>query len=308
MMSMTGGEILRGCSRRSAMPVEVHYFAFDVGEIETVRKALLADCPEIAPFVVKGRMRGEIGVRREEGAPERAERAFSGRSREYSKHVQFLWSKKELEGAPWFNMWFGSSGAWEDAGLRHGNAPDLSDACPCCGAGWRPADRVITTRRIDGRVRMSTLITGELVVSSEIRESLLSEGIEGAEFLPLISGRKRARDTRTWVLSANNLGIRAGADSWLEILDVYRCPACDRSGWSTPGDRHGKIVYPKAVFGHVSDVFLTWEYFGVGRLSHLRAESTLPRPGTLVSQKVYRVLKKECRIQSATFEPVFLLE
>lgn len=290
------------------MPVEVHYFAFDVGEIETVRKTLLADCPDIGPFVVKGRMRGEIGIRQEDGAPEKAERAFAGRSRAFSKHVQFLWSRKEREGAPWFNMWFGSSGVWEDAGLRHGNAPDLSDACPCCGAGWRPTHRVITPRRIKGRVRLATLLTGELVVSSEIRESLLSEGIEGAEFLPLISGRARARDRRYWILSANNLGIRAGADSWLDILDVYRCPACERSGWSTPGDRHGKIVYPKAVFGHESDVFLTWEYFGIGRLSHLREESTLPAPGYLVSQKVYRVLKKEYRIQSATFDPVFLLE
>jgi len=195
----------------------------------------------------------------------------------------------------------------DEIGIRNEeNGPDMSDACDTCGAGWRPGTEVRTDLRLAGTNNLTFLLTGEFVISKEVRDALVSESVTGIEFLPLYSGKKQNRDQRHWILSGSSIGQEADSASWLTIVDSQKCPKCSRSGWSSASGMHGKLVYPQEVFPENADALLTWEYFGPGRIYPTREESVLPDPRLLVSQKTYRVLKHRFKVRGVEFEPVFL--
>ena len=200
-----------------------------------------------------------------------------------------IYSKDELESAKFLQLIIKT--AFEPCGEELGTIYDESTACPLCGAGRTQVnDLILNVRKIPKKRDISSSIADEWVVSDKFVRVFRDNNMAGAEFLPVIDCKKGEVSTKYFQIKITGTVGRSaksptkfGIDPFnLDDKGEYVCPYGHVSGLSILSE-----LYIKKENWDGSDIAVTEDMIGQ------RMGLLVPKPLIVISQRFYRILKKE---------------
>ena len=207
----------------------------------------------------------------------------------YCSWYDRYYTKKEINEAEFLQMMINA--IFEPCGEELGTIYDESTACPICGAGRTQVnDLILNLRKIPRKRDIASSIANEWVVSDKFVRIFRDNNMTGAEFLPVIhySNRRKNLPVYFQIKIVGTVGISAkptkfGADPFdPDKRGKYVCPYGHVSGLSILSE-----LYIKKENWDGSDIAVTEDMIGQ------RMGLLVPKPLIVISQRFYRILKKE---------------
>jgi hypothetical protein len=211
--------------------------------------------------------------------------------------VDRVWSKKELDLAPWLHLRVATAGL--AGGNGYGQEYDRSGACEECGAGAIPIPPLVADLPRMGKKHLdATARDGLLVVSAGVADAIGDAALTGVELLPVRSRSPRyPTEGHRW-LRIDSVLPRLAPSSVVQVSDP--CPRCGRSGRYDSLDHATELRYED--LRDACDFNLTWEYWGVWN-GPLPADRVGGAQAPVVSERV-----RQCFLRSGVrhveYEPV----
>jgi hypothetical protein len=201
-------------------------------------------------------------------------------------NIHRYYSQEELESAQVLELVIRAY--FEPTGSMCGTGYNEVVACQYCGAGTHQVSNLILdTRRIPKGKDIAQTIAGEIVVSPRLVQACRKQGIQGADFRPVLHYGRKGPEPSEWrqlVVTSKPLKLdprtRGGNNPFdLDEKNEFRCPEGHTAGLNLVSE-----LFLKRRSWDGSDWCQTDKLFGVRR-GELR-----PEPRLLISQKLYQLL------------------
>ncbi|TKC99314.1 hypothetical protein [Polyangium fumosum] len=179
-------------------------------------------------------------------------------------------------------------------GPRMGTTYDMTEACKRCGAGARQTSAMIIDvedlHKLEGR-RAATTPYDDVLVDEKLAAVLAESGATGLSFRGVFSAfEKRGHIQLPWrQLCATHTMPRMSPRS-TGIFPYKPCP-CGRSSFTGQTEIPLRLAYRAADIAGISDVNVTWEWFGEVKFNGDVNDSVLAAPYFLVTPKVWRIFR-----------------
>lgn len=211
--------------------------------------------------------------------------------------TEILYSAKERQTSPWLTFRNSTSMVVTDDDATPWNH---DDACPACGAGALPSDRVVLSQWKMPKTGLAVSApSGLLIATAAVAETIKAADLTGITVFPVFRGKKPKLDpTLKW------LKIESTMPAWhrLTKYDGDLCSSCRRTGHYKGDHWHGiwYAAYPNGMF----DFNLTREQIGDSGHSTPKEPATGGAPFIIFSQRAREVLAHAgVKLQ---VEPVYL--
>lgn len=204
-----------------------------------------------------------------------------------------------------------------ESGELCGSKYDLSDACKNCGTGAKLVGNLICRGLSQVKNDFFQTVDRDFLISERLYEFLLSKGIKLGNLKKVLDTKRR--ELPFYHLYTELIFPRFLPESEGVKVDKKRqCSVCKRDGHFSdvivkPGET---ILIPYKLkykgiskdFLESSDIFFTWECFGLSNLkpSEMR-DIRYARPMLIVSERIKEAFE-EFKVKKACFEDVIIMD
>lgn len=218
----------------------------------------------------------------------------------WGRRVERIYTQKELESCKLLAFSINRAPKGH-GGPTYGTKYDLSSACKACGTGAiQRSSLILKSAEIPKNKDIVQTLDDEIIVSSRIK-SLLSK-FRGLE-LRQVEFSNRTTPSLYQLIPKTQLPKMS--DTSKGMVRQNQCSLCNRDGYfhttKIPFEPH----YDNLAEGllNKSDIFSTYEHFGISRIRENFSDSHLAQPLILVKPTVMNALN-DLKIKGLRFEPV----
>ncbi|WP_170319293.1 hypothetical protein [Polyangium spumosum] len=199
---------------------------------------------------------------------------------------------EELESARLLFMWYDVNST-VFGGPRMGTTYDMSDACNRCGAGARQTSAMFIEGedlpKLEGR-RAAATCYDDILVDEKLARALAESGATGLSFRDVFAGFEERSFQIPWRQMCATHTLPPMSPRSTSIYPYTPC-TCGRSSFSWKAEIPLRLAYRAADLADISDVNVTWEWFGEVKFDGDVSEALFPYPLFLVTPKVWRIFR-----------------
>jgi hypothetical protein len=190
--------------------------------------------------------------------------------------------------------------------LRPERVYDRSKACPECGTGARPTDRLrLRPKEIPKKGLVSGVAGGAYLFHVDLVSECRRLGLTGIDFKQATDKEGAAvpwyevRVAKTLPpMTVESTGLTRGSTS-----GESPCSRCGRDGWFGEPEEPFTPAYQSSPIRTMPDFAETYERFGQGRVGPTANDCWLAEPRMIVRQRVFQLFRR-LRIRGVRFTPV----